>query len=50
MLLASLLIFAVRDAPIASAVAAAVDSSAADVNSAVCVIWVPAVVEAPACC
>jgi hypothetical protein len=39
-----------RDAPIASAVAAAVDSSAVDVNSAVGVIWVPAVVVAPACC
>ncbi len=49
-LLALLLIFAVRDAPIASAVAAAVDSSAVDVNSAVGVIWVPAVVVSPACC
>jgi hypothetical protein len=39
-----------RDAPIASAVAAAVDSSAVDVNSALGVILVPAVVVAPVCC
>ena len=49
-LLALLLIFAVRDAPITSAVAAAVDSSAVDINSAAGVIWVSAVVVAPACC
>jgi hypothetical protein len=41
--------FVARDAPIASAVAAAVYSSAVDVNSADGVICVPAVVVAPAC-
>ncbi len=39
-----------RDAPIASVVAVAIDSSAVDVNSAVGVILVTAVVVAPACC